>query len=202
MRTALIRHGAAEHFSDTVFTLQVLRNSARPRRRCFQFFPSRPMHDERLGPVIWLQLSPIFGGLQNPRLALYERDLDLPRVGDALIAKLASTIAAILAVIVSGWSSPASSSNPSWSRWLRLEPRWRPRSSLNSWRELLRFSGWLTGSYTLDNVSYGRDNMIVGGFLGIRMAGSTMWASSSPTCRSGSFCPSLTGRYFRAPAVC
>lgn len=179
VRTALIRHGAADkHFSDTVFTLQVLRGIVLALVVvASSFFLPGLMHDERLGPVIWLlALSPIFGGLQNPRLALYERDLDFRRESAMqLIAKLASTIAAILVAVTfrSYWALVAG---------LLIQPLmkvalsyalspWRPRLSLNSWRELLRFSGWLTGSYTLDNVSYGFDNMIVGGFLGIRMAG-------------------------------
>lgn len=179
VRTALIRHGAADrHFSDTVFTMQVLRGLLLALIVfASSFVLPDLMHDQRLGPVIWLlALSPILGGFQNPRLALYERDLDFRRESAMqLISKLASTIAAIAIALMfrNYWALVAG---------LLIQPfmkvvlsyvlsPWRPRLSLKSWRELFRFSGWLTGSYTLDNVSYGFDNMIVGGFLGIRTTG-------------------------------
>jgi PST family polysaccharide transporter len=179
VRTALIRHGAADkHFSETVFTMQVLRGIALALIvAASSFVLPGLMHDERLGPVIWLlALTPILGGLQNPRLALYERDLDFRRESAMqLTAKLASTIAAIAVAVAfrSYWALVAGLMIQPFMKVVlsyALSP-WRPKFSLKSWRELFRFSGWLTGSYTLDNVSYGFDNMIVGGFLGSRATG-------------------------------
>jgi PST family polysaccharide transporter len=179
IRSSVIRHGGADRsFLDTVFTLQLMRGLVIAGIVFVASFlvPSL-MRDPRLMTVMWaLAARPIVDGLFNPRIALFERDLDFRRESALqLVAKLLSTAVAIGIVLWSRsyWALVAGSLTGALARLVlsyALSP-FRPQLGLTRWRELARFAGWLSAATTADTLGHAFDNMIVGGLMNVRAAG-------------------------------
>lgn len=179
IRSSVIRHGGEDRrFLDTVFTIQLIRGAVIALIVvASSFILPQMMGDGRLKEVIWLlALNPLWSGFLNPHLALFERAMDFRREAALqIVAKLLSAAAAITAAVIfrSYWALIAGSLVGSLARVVlsyALSP-FLPRLSLASWRTLFRFAGWLSASTTLDSVARGPDNLVIGGFLGVRSAG-------------------------------
>jgi PST family polysaccharide transporter len=179
IRSSIIRHGGTDRaFLDTVFTLQIMR-ALGIAAIVFgaSFLVPSLMRDQRLMAVMWaLAAKPILDGFLNPRLALFERDLDFRRESALqIITKLLSTVVAIgIAVwFRSYWALVAGSLIGSLTRMVlsyALSP-FLPQFCLARWRELARFAGWLSAATTADALGHAFDNMIVGGLMNVRAAG-------------------------------
>ena len=178
IRSSVIRHGGADRaFLDTIFTVQLLRALVVSITvLATSFVLPQIIHDERLAPVIWcLALNTLWGGLQNPKLALFERDMDFRReLAMQFVAKLLSTLGAVAIAIIyqSYWALIAGSLIGSLTRVILsyvLSP-FMPRFSLKLWRELFRFAGWLSAATTFNSLGHKLDSIVVGAFLGVRSA--------------------------------
>lgn len=178
-RTALVRHDTLEpRFMDTVFTVQAIRGIAIGTIvfGSAWLFPIA-IGDERLRAVVWvLALQPVIAGLLNPAIIKFERQMDFRReLIVQVVAKLAATSTAIAGAVIyqSYWAMVAGLLVEATCRVTIsyvLAP-FRPRLGLDRWRELFRFSGWLSGASFLDALVDRLDTILIGAFLDVRIAG-------------------------------
>jgi lipopolysaccharide exporter len=204
IRSSVIRHqGDDRNFLDTIFTVQLIRALVVSAVvLATSLVLPQLFQDDRLEPVIWcLALNTLWNGLQNPKLALFERDLDFRReLLMQFVSKALSTLGAVIIAVIyqSYWALVAGSLIGSLTRIIvsyGLSP-FLPRLSLKLWRELFRFAGWLSAATTFDSLGHKLDSIIIGAFLGVQRA-FTKLARNSPACHWTSSFPSSPGPCFQ-----
>lgn len=204
IRSSVVRHGGGDRqFLDTVFTIQLLRAVlVSGIVVATSFVVPMLIQDERLAPVIWcLALNTLWGGLMNPRMAVFERDLDFRReLLMQFVAKILSTAAAIAFAVIyqSYWALIVGSLVGSFTRVILsyvLSP-FLPRLTLSLWRKLFAFAGWLSAATTVDSLGHELDSIIIGGFLELRSAGVYKVGSEFASLPLDEFLPVLTRTLF------
>lgn len=133
--------------------------------------------DADVRPVLFvLALVPLVDGLTNPRFVRFERDLDYSRVAIQTLTATAVTFAATVGIALiyrSHWALVAGMVAGSLARTTlsyALSP-YRPRLSFGRAREILSFSGWMTGANAVATLGMRTDRLVVGGLLGNADAG-------------------------------
>lgn len=178
-RTAMIRRDELDQrFMDTVFTVQCLRGlSVGIAVFALGYVLPLVIDDPRLRDVAWcLSLQPVIFGLLNPALTKFERQMDFRReLAIQVSAKLAATSTTIICAVIfrSHWAMIAGILVDTSLRVMlsyTLAP-FRPHVSLALWRELFRFSGWLSGSYFIEALIKGTDEILISAMLNVRTAG-------------------------------
>jgi PST family polysaccharide transporter len=196
-RSATIRRGVYDrNFLDTVLTLQLFRGVAiAVIVLASSLVLPGIMKDQRLTLVLaCLALEPLISAFINPRMALYEGQLNFgPEAILQISAKVLSTTLTITVAFWqhSYWALVAGTLIASFARVLisyALSPA-VPRFGLQAWRELFHFSGWVTAASIFDSLANGFDQLIVSAFLNIRTAGLYNVGATLATMPLGEFLP-------------
>ncbi|EZP55182.1 Polysaccharide biosynthesis family protein [Sphingomonas sp. RIT328] len=165
----LVERDITRSMMDTAFTLSVLRGVVLAVLIGAAAWPFAIVYgDMRLLPLILaLALAPAFRGINNPRLALYNRDLDFRRtVATELLGKLVSIGVSIGVAVATGsyWAlalgtiaSPVTASLMSFV----LAP-YRPTLSLKDWRLFRNFLSWLSGAQLFSAFAWQMDRLVLG----------------------------------------
>lgn len=165
----LVERDITRTMMDTAFTLSVLRGVVLAILIGAAAWPFATVYgDARLLPLIAaLALAPAFRGISNPRLALYNRDLDFRRtVATELLGKLVSLCVSIGVAVATGsyWAlalgtilSPVTASLMSFV----LAP-YRPAFSLQDWRLFRNFLSWLSGAQLFSAFAWQMDRLVLG----------------------------------------
>jgi len=178
-RTAMIRRDELDQrFMDTVFTVQCLRGLC-IGTAVFASGYVLPLvvNDPRLKDVIWcLSLQPVVFGFLNPALAKFERQMNFQReLTIQVSAKLAAASTTIVCAVIfkSYWAMIVGIIVDTSCRVMLsyLLVPFRPHASLALWRELFRFSGWLSGSSFIEALLKGMDEILISAILNVRTAG-------------------------------
>lgn len=159
---------------DTAWTLSALRGAA---SALIMAGVAPFATDVRIGAVLYaLALSPLLGGLSNPRFVLFERDLVYSRLavltlGAKVLSFLLTVAIAIVyhsywALVVGQLAGALASTVLSYV----LKP-YRPRISLARSSDIFAFSGWLSLTSVVTTLSMETDKIIVGRLLGVADAG-------------------------------
>ncbi len=135
------------------------------------------LSDVRISEVVLvLALTPLLGGLANPRFVLFERDLIYSKLAILTLgAKIASfAVTLTLAVLYqSYWALVAGALVGACLSMLLsylLKP-YRPRFTLVRHRDIFAFSGWLSLTTMVTTLAMETDKIIVGRLLGVVDAG-------------------------------
>lgn len=170
---ALIQHHdpQEEHFH-TAFTMNVLRGILLASIIAGLGWPiSAAYGDSRLiGVLAGFSVANLFGGLTNPKLALFERRLEFRQWivlsgGEKLAGFL---VAAIIAYLFrSYWALVAAVITSQCVRVIAsyLLISYRPHWALTKYRELLSFSIWLTLGQIMQALNWRADPLALGAFL-------------------------------------
>jgi PST family polysaccharide transporter len=133
--------------------------------------------DPRLQAVLYaLALSPLLGGLSNPRFVMFERDLVFSRLAALTLgARLASFGVTLLVAFAyrSYWAlvlGLLTGTVVSLLLSYALRP-YRPKISVARLSDIFAFSGWLSLTSIVTTLSMETDRIIVGKLLGIADAG-------------------------------
>ena len=171
------REAVRAHY-DTLFTLSVIRGVL---VSCvllmLSLFAGDVYNDDRVGRVfLILAIAPILQSLINPRFYEFERDLDFTKefiasaghkivgvIVSVMIALSFKSYTAILLGLLSGFAVQAILSYV-------LRP-FAPRITLEKFRDLFSFTGWLTGVSVLSALNNKLDLLILGRFLGASQTG-------------------------------
>ena len=165
----LVERDITRSMMDTAFTLSVLRGLVLAILIGAAAWPFAMVYgDARLLPlIVALALAPAFRGISNPRLALYNRDLDFRRtVATELLGKLVSLCVSIGVAVATGsyWAlalgtilSPVTASLMSFV----LAP-YRPAFSLKDWRLFRNFLSWLSGAQLFSAFAWQMDRLVLG----------------------------------------
>jgi PST family polysaccharide transporter len=133
--------------------------------------------DARISAVLLaLALSPLLGGLANPRFVTYERDLVYSRVagltlGARVVAVGVTILLAVLyrsywALVIGLLAGALASTALSYA----LRP-YRPRISFARVSDIFGFSGWLSAATIVTTLAMETDRIIVGRLIGVANAG-------------------------------
>ena len=165
----LVERDITRSMMDTAFTLSVLRGVVLAVLIGAIAWPFAMVYgDMRLLPLILaLALAPAFRGISNPRLALYNRDLDFRRtVATELLGKVVSLCVSVGVALATGsyWAlalgtimSPVTAATMSFV----LAP-YRPAFSLKDWRLFRNFLSWLSGAQLFSAFAWQMDRLVLG----------------------------------------
>ncbi len=165
----LVERDITPSMMDTAFTLSVLRGLVLAILIGAVAWPFAMVYgDARLLPlIVALALAPAFRGISNPRLALYNRDLDFRRtVATELFGKVMSLGISVGVALATGsyWAlalgtimSPVTASLMSFV----LAP-YRPAFSLKDWRLFRNFLSWLSGAQLFSAFAWQMDRLVLG----------------------------------------
>ena len=165
----LVERDVSRTMMDTAFTLSLLRGLVLAIVIGAMAWPFATIYgDMRLLPLILaLTLAPACRGISNPRLALYNRDLDFRRtVASELLGKVMSLVVSAAVAMLTGsyWAlalgtivSPMTSALLSFV----LAP-YLPRLSLHDWRLFRNFLGWLSGAQLFSAFAWQIDRLVLG----------------------------------------
>jgi PST family polysaccharide transporter len=174
----LVERDVTRSMMDTAFTLSVLRGLILAVLIGVAAWPFAIVYgDRRLLPlIVALALAPAFRGISNPRLALYNRDLDFRRtVATELLGKMVSLCVSIGVAVATGsyWAlalgtilSPVTSSLMTFV----LAP-YRPTFSLKDWRLFRNFLSWLSGAQLFSAFAWQMDRLVLGRLVPTTMVG-------------------------------
>lgn len=133
--------------------------------------------DPRITAILLvLAAAPLLDGLANPRFVMFERDLVYSRLAVmTLVATAASAAvtlyvgivyrsywALVLGIVVRSLASLLST--------YALSP-YLPRLTFSRWREIFRFSAWMSLATAVSTLALRTDRIIVGALLGVADAG-------------------------------
>ena len=133
--------------------------------------------DERLREIFWLvALTAAIGSLANPKLAVFERELQFHQafimgltsklVGFAVTVGIALYYRSYWALVIGPLASEAALLLVSY----KLYP-FAPRLRLNRWRELWSFSVWLTLGRWVQSANWRADPLVLGYFFSPALLG-------------------------------
>ena len=161
-----------EHY-DTAWTLNILRAFAIGAVLCISAYPVAVAYDDkRLIEIMYvLGVGALVGGLVNPKLVDFRRKLSFRQemlievanklVGFVVGACIAYWFRSYWALVIGSLASQVSGLILSYV----LIP-FLPRFSLEYWRSLFSFSGWLALSSGLSAINYRADHLAIGAVLG------------------------------------
>jgi O-antigen/teichoic acid export membrane protein len=174
LSAALIQHKdpQREHYN-TAFTLSIFRSLAIALTLVIAAFPlAAGYKDERLiGITFMLALAALVGGLINPKLVVYRRQLSFSQeivaefirqlVGLLVAVGIALATHSYWALVIGSLASQVTGVIISYV----LIP-FLPRFSLNHWRNLFSFSSWLALSSGLNALNWRADQLALGAMMG------------------------------------
>ncbi|MEM9555249.1 MAG: lipopolysaccharide biosynthesis protein [Acidobacteriota bacterium] len=133
--------------------------------------------DPRIAAILGvLALSPLLGGLQNPRFVTFERNLDYSKLALLTVVSKLGAVAVTLSIAIATRSYWALVVGMLVGTCLglvlsyALRP-YRPRLELSRWRTIFGFSGWLSLTTAVTTLSMETDKLIIGRLLGVADAG-------------------------------
>ena len=176
---ALIRETKADRSQyDTAFTLGVIRGVLVSLLVLASalLVPGMLGEPRLAGVISFLAMQPLLLGLTNPKFIEFERNIDFSREAMLQIGtKILGAIATISAAIIyrSYWALVAGLLVLATARvfWSYVLAPYRPGFSLSAFRQLMSFSGWLTGGQMLTTISSRFDNILIAFLVNVDAAG-------------------------------
>jgi O-antigen/teichoic acid export membrane protein len=174
LSSALIQHKdpLREHY-DTAFTLSIFRSLAIGLILLAAAWPLAAAYkDERLvGITCMLAVAALAGGLLNPKLVVYRRQLSFSQeivaefikqvIGLVVAVSIALAFHSYWALVIGSLASQVAGVIISYI----LIP-YAPRFSLKHWRNLFSFSSWLALSSGLNALNWRADQLALGAMMG------------------------------------
>lgn len=133
--------------------------------------------DERLADLLrFLALAPLIGGFSNPKLVVFQRDLDFKQASILSIAeKLAVFVCSVGIAIIyqSYWALVAGTVAGTFVTAVLSYTfiPYRPRIAISKWKDLLSFSIWLTLGTWVQAINWRSTPLLLGYFLPVPLLG-------------------------------